>query len=203
MASEITFTREGIANLLHTGRFTVPKYQREFKWEEDHVRELFEDIENALEEEEPEYFLGSIVISSSDPERPEIVDGQQRLATISILMAAIRDYYDSSGDEETARYVEKEYLFEKDPVSKEITPRLKLSEADNEFFEKAILSKAGTPERDFEASQRSHERMKATRERAIGYVDKMVSSGNKIDAQIFKRVNYLSKISPGHSCTCA
>jgi uncharacterized protein with ParB-like and HNH nuclease domain len=193
MPSEITFNREGIANLLHTGRFTVPKYQREFKWEEDHVRELFEDIENAMADEEPEYFLGSIVISSADSDRPQIVDGQQRLATISILMACIRDHYVGSGDLENAQHMEREFLFEKDPVTKDITPRLKLSDADNEFFEKAILSRPGTPERKFGGSQKSHNRMEATRKEAVKYVAKMVSSGNRPDEQIFARVNYLSK----------
>jgi len=83
-SSEISFDREGIANLLHASLLKVPKYQREFKWEEEHVRELFNDIENAIADPQPEYFLGSIVISKGGSERPDIVDGQQRLATVSI-----------------------------------------------------------------------------------------------------------------------
>src|ERR1700734_691007 len=157
-SSEITFGRDGIANLLHTGRFMVPKYQREFKWEEDHVRELFDDIENAIADKQPEYFLGSIVISNADSERPDIVDGQQRLATITILLASIRDYYVLSGDQENALYVELEYLFEKNPVTKGITPRLKLGDADNEFFEKGILMAAPKRDKDLKAMQKSHAR---------------------------------------------
>ena len=45
---EIRFDRAGIANLLQTGLYQVPRYQREFKWEGDHVHELFQDIENAI-----------------------------------------------------------------------------------------------------------------------------------------------------------
>jgi hypothetical protein len=192
-ASEITFGREGIANLLRTGRFKVPKYQREFKWESDHIRELFDDIENAIADEEPEYFLGSIVTSNEDSDSPEIVDGQQRLATISILLAAIRDHYVTSGDQENALHVEREYLLQKDPVTKAVTPRLQLGDADNEFFEKAILGQPGSLERDFKAMQKSHKRMEAAQKQAAEYVKKIVLSGNNPDKQIFSRVDYLSK----------
>lgn len=193
MSSEITFDREGIANLLHGGLFKVPKYQREFKWENDHVRELFDDIENAIADPQPEYFLGSIVISKGSSERPDIVDGQQRLASISILLAAIRDHYVDSGDTENAFHVENKFLLDKNPVTKEVTPRLQLGDADNEFFEKAILGRPGTPERKFKAQQNSHRRMEAAREEAVKYVKKMVASGNNPDEQIFSRVAYLEK----------
>lgn len=191
--SEITFDREGIGNLLHTGLFSVPRYQREFKWEEDHVRELFEDIENAIADQQPEYFLGSIVISKGDSDRPEIVDGQQRLASISILLAAVRDYYVGSGDLENAIYYESNFLLEKNPVTKELAPRLKLGDADNEFFEKAILGRPGTPERDFQPKQNSHRRMKVAQDLAAKCVQKMISAG-KPDEQIFHRITYLQKL---------
>jgi len=64
---------------------------------------------------------------------------------------------------------------------------------DNEFFEKAILGRPGTPERKFKAQQNSHRRMAAAQKQAAEYVQKMVSSGNKPDEQIFSRVNYLQK----------
>ncbi len=192
-SSEITFDREGVANLLHTGLFNVPKYQREFKWEEDHVRELFDDIENAIADQQPEYFLGSIVISKGASERPDIVDGQQRLASVSILLAAVRDYYVNSGDSENAIFVESKFLLDKNPVSKEVAPRLRLGDADNEFFEKAILGRPNTPERKFKSQQNSHRRMEAAQKQAAAYVQRMVSSGNRPDEQIFARVTYLEK----------
>ena len=193
MGDEITFHREGIANLLHTGLYSVPKYQREFKWEADHVRELFQDVENAIVDGQAEYFLGSIVVSNVGSDRPDIVDGQQRLASISIFFAAIRDYYIESGDKENALYYEHKFLLEKNPVTKEVKPRLKLGEADNEFFEKAILGKPGTPERNFAPYQKSHHRMKAALEEASSYIGKIVSSGTNADEQIFSRANYFEK----------
>jgi hypothetical protein len=193
MGSEITFDREGIANLLHIGLYQVPKYQREFKWEDDHVRELFQDIENAIVDGQQEYFLGSVVVSNIGTGRPDIVDGQQRLASVSILIAAIRDYYVEAGDLENAVYYEQRFLLEKNPVTKQMTPRLQLGEADNEFFEKAILSRPGSPDRDFEPLQKSHHRISAALKEAKDYIAKMVSSGTNPDEQIFSRVNYFEK----------
>lgn len=192
-SAEITFDRQGIGNILHTNLLSVPKYQREFKWEVDHVRELFDDIENALSDQQPEYFLGSIVISKGDSERPDIVDGQQRLATVSIFLAAVRDYYSSLSDSDNTNLVELDFLLKKNPVTRENTPRLKLGDADNEFFEKAILSRPGTPARKFTAKQDSHRRMQAARHIAADYVNKIASEGSKTDAQIFRRVDYLQK----------
>ncbi len=193
MGSEITFNREAIANLLHIGLYGVPKYQREFKWESDHVKELFQDVENAIADGQAEYFVGSVVISNVGTERPDIVDGQQRLASVSILFTAIRDYYLSAGDLENAMFYEQRFLLDKNPVTKDATPRLKLGEADNEFFEKAILGKPGTPDRDFKPQQKSHHRLKAALKEANEYVKRMVSSGTNPDEQIFSRANYFEK----------
>jgi hypothetical protein len=73
--------------------YFVPRYQREYTWKEPQWEHLFYDI---LENEE-EYFLGSIIIinhnsgsgSSDEVRRLEVVDGQQRIVTLSLLYAAI------------------------------------------------------------------------------------------------------------------
>ena len=77
--------------------FTIPPYQRPYAWEETQARELFTDIETALDEalstREPiTYFLGSIVlIKKPGAPNAQIVDGQQRLTTLTILLAVLRD----------------------------------------------------------------------------------------------------------------
>lgn len=71
-------------------RFKVPRYQREYVWRRDDWASLFDD----LWENPPGYFLGSMIcINRSDDtmqvQELEVVDGQQRLATLSLLYAAI------------------------------------------------------------------------------------------------------------------
>ncbi len=71
-------------------RFAVPKYQREYVWKKTHWEDLFDDIDSNPEG----YFLGSIIcINRADDayqtQELELVDGQQRLTTLSLLYAAI------------------------------------------------------------------------------------------------------------------
>jgi uncharacterized protein with ParB-like and HNH nuclease domain len=81
----------GIASVLSSERHQVPIYQRSFVWteEEQQVEELLTDVGEAFERKE-EFFLGSIVVISTKNDQPLIVvDGQQRLAVISLLIAKI------------------------------------------------------------------------------------------------------------------
>ena len=74
-------------------RYAVPHYQRDYTWNQDQWAELWTDI-NAAFKANNEYFLGSIVLNTENLESQgyyEIVDGQQRLTTFTILFAVIRD----------------------------------------------------------------------------------------------------------------
>ena len=82
----------------------IPDYQRDYAWDADDSLQLIDDFreELALNKQngaEPSYYLGTIVLALPDAERTarnglataEIVDGQQRLATLTIFMACLRD----------------------------------------------------------------------------------------------------------------
>lgn len=83
--------------------YHVPAYQRQYCWSKREVLQLLDDLVLALDDardrqEEPSYFLGSIlVVERSDPNgaaasrQLDIVDGKQRLVTLSILLAVLRD----------------------------------------------------------------------------------------------------------------
>ena len=82
----------GLARVLKDNHLKVPPNQREYSWEADHVSAMLKDLGNAFEEGD-EYFLGTIVtIRHRDSDHLEVVDGQQRLATTAIILAAVRDY---------------------------------------------------------------------------------------------------------------
>ena len=69
--------------------FTIPLYQRAYAWTIEESEELFQDLKRAMEgykgsvDDLPPYFLGSIVLIKGDEPDAEIVDGQQRLATLT------------------------------------------------------------------------------------------------------------------------
>src|SRR5690242_9940615 len=82
---------EQIGNALKTKFLRVPPNQREYSWKEKHVTALFDDLKNVIQAKGAEYFLGTIVVSNQDEDaNPRVVDGQQRLATTMIFIAALR-----------------------------------------------------------------------------------------------------------------
>ena len=94
---EMRISLEGIGHTLSDNLLAVPMYQRSYAWEDQHVNDLFQDVGSAVSNSESEYFLGSIVVTRDAGDRPEVVDGQQRLATTTILLAGIRDWFFSQG----------------------------------------------------------------------------------------------------------
>lgn len=78
-------------------KYKIPKYQRPYKWEDEQVDKLWDDILDAFDNEEQNYFLGSIITAKPrDNENSvysDVVDGQQRLTTLMILFCVIRDLY--------------------------------------------------------------------------------------------------------------
>jgi len=75
--------------------YQIPVYQRPYKWGDDEVDKLWDDILESYRNEEPNYFLGSIITAKSGNggKYLDVVDGQQRLTTLIILMATIRDLF--------------------------------------------------------------------------------------------------------------
>ena len=78
--------------LLHSDRrFYVPDFQRPFSWGSEEVRELWNDLLPVVSGTQKELFLGTIVLETSQPGKAIIWDGQQRLATLVMVLAACRD----------------------------------------------------------------------------------------------------------------
>ncbi len=72
-------------------RFIIPVYQRNYDWRIENCKQLYDDLITVIRKERPSHFFGSIVSVHSDGEFNEylIIDGQQRLTTISLLMLAM------------------------------------------------------------------------------------------------------------------
>ncbi|WP_234730211.1 DUF262 domain-containing protein [Acidocella facilis] len=95
---EITFDRKTVGTCLQQ-RFILPTYQREYKWETKHLRELLTDIQEVFLDaydpahgredvgSYPAYFMGTIITTTADAGTKSIIDGQQRLTTLLMIMA--------------------------------------------------------------------------------------------------------------------
>ncbi len=72
--------------------FHIPEYQRPYRWRVDQALQLLDDLEESLTRELDEpYFLGSLVLVRQGPRQFDVIDGQQRLTTLSLLFGVLRD----------------------------------------------------------------------------------------------------------------
>lgn len=91
MADPGKFGHDGLGHLLGDKLLVVPEFQRRFSWDTENVDEYWTDIFKAYKASSA-YFMGTVVLASTDNEnRFIVVDGQQRITTTAVLFAAIRD----------------------------------------------------------------------------------------------------------------
>ena len=93
----MTTAKLNLLEFMKTARLSVPIYQRPYSWEEKHCKKLLEDIKQAGQpERKTPHFMGSI-LSIAEPSAAGIkplhtlIDGQQRITTLSLLLIALRD----------------------------------------------------------------------------------------------------------------
>jgi hypothetical protein len=140
----LSFSDRGIGELIGAGGLHVPTHQREYSWELEHALDLFADIHSAINKGEKSYFLGTVVLTRRKQDVLEVVDGQQRLATATIMLSVIRDIFHARNEAMMVRYVEESFLFRIDPDTEDVVPKLTLNLKDREFFQSSVLS---NPER--------------------------------------------------------
>lgn len=140
MSNDIQFALDHLAHLLSDRRFEVPHYQRSYSWEPDQVEAFWDDLLANLngEGERAAYFMGTIVTAESSG-KSILIDGQQRLATTSLLLAALRDAYSAKGDHKRANGVEGRYLSSFDIESAGEVSHLKLNDEDRDFFQSTVI----------------------------------------------------------------
>ncbi|MGU3384410.1 DUF262 domain-containing protein [Methylobacterium sp. D53M] len=117
--------------------FVIPSYQRPYAWTNDQTSELLDDLLSFADiDGEEGYFLGSIVLIKTEGiANSEVIDGQQRLTTLTILLAAAACAHGGENKEDT-----KPYIIEPGKKMEGIPskPRLSLRERDQKFFAKYI-----------------------------------------------------------------
>src|SRR5882762_3949140 len=122
----------------------VPDYQRDFSWEGQQITEFWTDLEQ-FDRQYPganingkEYFLGATVFVNNQTYNL-ILDGQQRLATATILLAALRDKI-REYNENAANQIQSTFISFEDHLTGERLPKLQLNEFDRAFYRDMIQS---------------------------------------------------------------
>lgn len=118
--------------------YHIPAYQRPYAWTEEEAGILFDDLYDFFQNEDSDnYFLGSIVLIKEDNKRhADVIDGQQRITTLSIMFSVLADKLTGSEEKSAA----KELLQESgNPLAGiKAQPRLFLRDRDQVFFNQYI-----------------------------------------------------------------
>ncbi|UXD88967.1 DUF262 domain-containing protein [Thalassolituus hydrocarboniclasticus] len=114
--------------------FVIPAYQRPYAWTDDQALELFDDLYSfyLAEPEDDSYFLGSIVLIKAEGKpASEVIDGQQRLTTLTILLSVITSLLEGEVRSDFEGYIREPGRLSQGIRAK---PRLSLRERDRQFF---------------------------------------------------------------------
>lgn len=97
-----------VRDIFSLGYFKIPRFQRPYSWSEEEVNNFWDDV---VIEDHEQYFIGSMVVYQTEKPYFGIVDGQQRLTTITLMLAAIRNAFRKLGEDNFSRgvhnYIEK------------------------------------------------------------------------------------------------
>ncbi len=137
------------SELISNGRiYRVPTYQRDYSWEQDNWEDLWLDIINSHETKNSHY-MGAIVLKGSQEDSSlTIIDGQQRMATLSVLVIAIiekinalvRRDIDPIDNRDRQSILRRTYLGDKDPGSLRYSSKLFLNENNDDFYQGNLIN---------------------------------------------------------------
>lgn len=105
MSGEITYLKvEDIFNS-KTGKYKIPIYQRNYAWKEPQIRQLIRDIYDYCGEKnkEKKYYIGTLVVRPDKENTFEVIDGQQRLTTLSMLVAYLKKVSNNTQESEKTK----------------------------------------------------------------------------------------------------
>jgi hypothetical protein len=137
-----------LLELLGNGRqYVIPPYQRDYSWSDENWDDLWSDILALREDPSASHYMGAMVAESLSDRRSCIIDGQQRLATLSILALVIIGELqtlaeageDTEANRERARSLRSKFIGEKDPASLVEFSKLSLNETDNDFYQEYLV----------------------------------------------------------------
>lgn len=140
-----------LANVLSNGkRYLVPPFQRDYAWDETEWSELWADIQELGNPASDlgDHYMGALVLQPTD-NRSEmnIIDGQQRLVTLSLLSLAVivrieqlaKAGQEAEDNRERARLLRERFVSTKDPASLQHRSRLSLNATDNGFYQTYLV----------------------------------------------------------------
>lgn len=134
--------------LIGNGRsYRTPPYQRDYSWREEEWGDLWNDIVELRPDSEAVHYMGALVVEGGNDREFLIIDGQQRLATLSLFALAVIDRLramaeagaDPEANAARAQGLRDRIVGEKDPASLTESSRLYLNETDDAFYQDYLV----------------------------------------------------------------
>ena len=156
--SNITF-RQLLGNGL---TYRVPRFQRDYSWGSDEWDDLWQDIVGLFEDDsEPAHYLGYLVLQSSDNKQFDIIDGQQRMTTLSVMVLAGLAYLDdlikldldAANNQRRKEQLQNSYIGYLDPVTLVPQSKLELNRHNNQFYQTYLVPLERIPIRGLNTSE--------------------------------------------------
>jgi hypothetical protein len=144
-AKAITATAERVHLLLAgDGYYSVPPYQRDYSWEPEQTSKLLDDVLRAAEPDSGTYFLGAMVfvVTNEDNRRYEVLDGQQRFASLLLLLRALQGLLVDRGASASTTSQIETIVFAPDVYGNTPTgepfAHIQLNDEDRAYFEETL-----------------------------------------------------------------
>ncbi len=143
-------------------RYEIPKFQRDYTWESEHWDDLWQDIQQLSNQQEHEHYMGYLVLQTIDNKNFSIIDGQQRLTTLSILILAvlkclsdnIEAGIDKDNDQKRKETLLNSYIGFIDPVTLIANNKLKLNRNSDDYYKSYIVLLRDLPIRNTNTSEK-------------------------------------------------
>ena len=121
-------------------QLTIPSFQRAYTWQAENIEQLVNDLQDACADPDTPYFLGSLILVQDGPTQYQVIDGQQRLISLSIIVSVLRELED---DPDLIDSLNDLILEPGDKLRGiKAEPRLTLRERDTDFFRMCTCRKA-------------------------------------------------------------
>jgi hypothetical protein len=142
--------------------YRIPRFQRDYSWTNEEWEDLWLDLMGTLRVDgEAAHYMGYLVLQSADDKTFDVIDGQQRLTTISIIVLAVLKNIQriiEAGNEADANkrrrdQIQQTYVGYLDPVTLVARPKLTLNRNNNTYFQTYLVPLGHLPQRGFRSSE--------------------------------------------------
>ena len=143
-------------------KYNVPRFQRDYSWQEEQWEDLWQDIIETIQLESSSHYMGYLVLQTSDNTNFIIIDGQQRLTTISILILAalyelktlVKKSEESDENKQRMEAIKGSFIGFTDPISLQLMHKLNLNRNNDSHFKTYLCDLSEPPVRNINRSEK-------------------------------------------------